>query len=284
MSSKGRDDQARRAYWTRLMDEAATFAERMVDYPVKECREPMVSLTDAVKDGGVEVTFSSRPHVEGHERMYFLRSGLIDDFIGVSREMNNRGWKLQVEDAFRSRSMQAGLARQGYTFDVILKRVLWELDGKSLEPNLVLRRIGSLIALSPKLGTHMSGSAIDISVFRYDGTELDRGGAYLEMSELTPMDSPFVSSSAHQNRKQITDIFEGSGFSAYPYEFWHYCKGDAYDAYLHSTNQPARYGAIDFDPLTGQVSPIQHPGEPLNSIDDIRQMIEERLERIDRSD
>ena len=284
MSSECRDERVRRAYWTRIMDEAADFVQKVVDYPINECREPMVSLINAVKNSGVDVTFSRRPHAEEQQRMHFLRAGLINDFIAVSREMNNRGWRLHVEDAFRSRSMQCGLACQDYTFDVILKRVLWELDGKLPDPGLLLRRIGALVALVPRVGTHMSGSAVDISVFRCDdGSELDRGAAYLDMSELTPMNSPFVSSDAHRNRKQITDIFEEFGFVAYPYEFWHYCKGDIYDAYLHSTDKPARYGAINFDPLTGQVDPIKHPNLPLNSIDNIRQMIEERLEQIENS-
>ncbi|RYF73986.1 MAG: hypothetical protein EOO39_09405, partial [Cytophagaceae bacterium] len=81
----------------------------------------------------------------------------------------------------------------------------------------------SLSATTAKTGTHVSGSAIDISVYSLeDGSEIDRGGPYLEMSELTPMKSPFVLESSLRNRQEITDVMAQHGFVAYPFEFWHY--------------------------------------------------------------
>ena len=47
--------------------------------------------------------------------------------------MNDRGWVLHVEDAFRTRAMQRGLWAQPHTFDVILDRVRWELGGRTPE-------------------------------------------------------------------------------------------------------------------------------------------------------
>ena len=67
------------------------------------------------------------------------------------------------------------------------------------------------------------------------------------MSERTPMNSPFVSPEAQRNRQEITAIMRESGFVEYPYEFWHYSSGDAYEQILLGTGQPARYGAVDFD-------------------------------------
>jgi hypothetical protein len=43
------DDEARRAYWTEQLDEAADFMQRANDYPVKECGEPMEALAPAVE-------------------------------------------------------------------------------------------------------------------------------------------------------------------------------------------------------------------------------------------
>ena len=49
----------------------------------------------------------------------------------------------------------------------------------------------TLVAQIPKTGTHMSESAIDISVLdRTTGAEVNRGKPYLELSELTPLNSP----------------------------------------------------------------------------------------------
>jgi len=53
--------------------------------------------------------------------------------------------------------------------------------------------------------------------------------AAASFSERTPMSSPFVSASARNNRKQISEIMLGCGFIAYPYEFWHYSQVEGYD-------------------------------------------------------
>ncbi|HUT57472.1 MAG TPA: M15 family metallopeptidase [Phycisphaerae bacterium] len=254
--------------------------EQAAAQPVAECGEPLVSLTDAVAQANVDVSFSSRPHVELQARMFYLRRGLIDDFLGVARAMNGRGWVLSVEDAFRTRAMQRGLWTQAYTFDVILDRVRWELGGQNPGAEIMFRRMSTLIAPFPKVGTHMSGSALDVSVLRRDGwTELDRGGPYLEMSEWTAMDSPFVSPEAQANRRAVTEIFEEFGFVAYPYEFWHYSKGDAFEAVLRGSADPPLYGPVDFDPATGDVTPIEDPAQPFWSLDEVHQMIASRLNR-----
>jgi D-alanyl-D-alanine dipeptidase len=143
-----------------------------------------------------------------------------------------------------------------------------------------MRRIGALVAAAPKVGTHMSGSAIDISVLdRASGQEIDRGRPYLEMSELTPMTSPFVSPEAHANRQAITALMAQHGFVTYPWEFWHYNQGDAYDHYLNRTGQPARYGAVNVSLTDGSVEPIADPLTPLNTYEEIENELNQALER-----
>ena len=134
--------------------------------------------------------------------------------------------------------------------------------------------MAALIAMNPRVGTHCIGSAIDISVFTLDGKrEIDRGAGYLELSELTPMDSPFVPEKARENRAEITSLMARHGFSTYPFEFWHYNGGDAYAEFLARSGRPARYGPIDFDPTSGAITPIVNALEPLNSEADISAMI-----------
>jgi hypothetical protein len=145
----------------------------------------------------------------------------------------------------------------------------------------MFRRMTALTATFPKIGTHMSGSAIDISVLRTaDLAEIDRGGPYIELSELTPMDSPFVSAEARRNRAEISEVMRRHGFVAYPYEFWHYSKGDAYTAYLTGSGSPARYGPVDLDPVSGNVNPISDAKKPLHSMEDIENHIESALSRL----
>lgn len=280
MMTNQTDDEARRAYWATQMDEAYAFMGQIRDYPVVECGEPLVLLTDAVRGTGIEVNFSERPHVQGLPRLYWLRAGLVDPFLGCARAMNQRGWILKVEDAFRTVTMQKFLARAPYTFDVVVQRLLWEGNGVLPPVALMMRRIGALVAAAPKVGTHMSGSAIDISVLdRTTGQELDRGGPYLEMSALTPMTSPFVSPAALANRQAITALMRDYGFITYPWEFWHYNQGDAYDHYLNRTGQPAQYGAVNFSLTTGQVEPLPDPLLPLNSPAEIEAELQGALAR-----
>lgn len=274
------DDNARRAYWATKMDEAYAFMAQIRQYPVVECGEPVVSLVDAVRGAGVEVAFSEKPHVKGLPRLFLLRAGLIDDFIGCARAMNERGWIVKVEDAFRTLTMQKFLARAPYTFDVIVERLLWEGNGAFPAVELVMRRVGALVASAPKVGTHMSGSAIDISVLHRDsGQEVDRGRPYLEMSERTPMDSPFVSAQAQANRAAITALMRQHGFVTYPWEFWHYNQGDAYDHYLNQTGQVARYGAVAVTLADGSVQAIEDTLTPLNSYEEIESEMLQAMER-----
>lgn len=274
------DNEERRAYWATKMEEAFAFMGHIRQYPVAEGGEPVVSLVDAVAGAGVEVVFSERPHVQGLPRLYLLRAGLLDDFIGCAREMNGRGWVLKVEDGFRTLTMQKHLARAPYTFDVVLERLLWECNGAQPPVELVTRRVAALVAAAPKVGTHMSGSAIDISVLdRATGEEIDRGRPYLEMSELTPMDSPFISAEASANRAAITALMGRHGFVTYPWEFWHYNKGDAYDHFLNQTGQPAPYGAVHINLADGSVQAIEEPLTPLNSPAEIENEMQAAMER-----
>jgi len=269
------DDEARRAYWTARLDEADAFMRDIAAYPLKECGEPMTSLVEAVRGAGVEAAFSDRPHVQGRPRMYFMRVGLVQPFLAAAAEMNARGWVLKVEDGYRTVQMQRGLGRQEHIFNAILRKVQWECGGERPPAGLLLRRVGALVANAPKVGTHMSGSALDISVLRRDtGEEVDRGGPYLEMSERTPMTSPFVSAQAQQSRREITALMCRHGFVAYPWEFWHYNAGDAYAEYLNRTGRPACYGPVHLDLVDGSVTPIENPTEPLNPLATIRDLME----------
>ncbi|NUP99835.1 MAG: hypothetical protein HUU35_08265 [Armatimonadetes bacterium] len=270
-------DEARRVYWREQMEQAARFMETIAGWPVAECGEPLASLPQAAAAAGVEVVFSERPHVLGLPRLYYLRSGLIAGFVAVAREMNQRGWVLRVEDGFRTLAMQQHQARGPHTFDVVLAKLRWECGGDP-SPELLARRLGALVAASPKVGTHMSGSAIDIAVLdRTSGDEIDRGGPYVDLSERTPMNSPFVSAAARANRQAITAVFARHGFVTYPWEFWHYSAGDAYAECLGGTGRPARYGAVHAELPSGAVTPIEAPEQPLNTLEDIARQLRERV-------
>ncbi len=254
---------------------------RVMKYPVAECGEPLVNLEQATAESGVHVEFSRKPHALGMPRLHLLRQGQIRGFLQAAAEMNCCGWIMRVEDGYRNRIMQKFIGCQSAIFDAILQVVIREFGGKTPTPEHMFKRTLTLVAQIPKTGTHMSGSAIDISVLdQATGLEIERGAPYLEISELTPMDSPFISPVARKNRLEITDIMRRAGFIEYPYEFWHYSSGDAYECVLSGQSTPALYGAVDWKPDTGKTESIPEPNCPLNSLDEIKAEIEASLLRI----
>ena len=277
------DEVARRAYWTQQLEAAYAFMfESILPYPVVECGEPFVSLREAAAQADVVVAFSSLKHVNNLDRLFYLREGQISNFLGAAKKMNELGWVLRVEDGYRTREIQKYLGLTPKVFDAVLQRVMWELEGKVPSPEFMFRRCSALVATVPKFATHMSGSAIDISVMNRNdpALEVDRGGPYIELSELTPMDSPFVSGVGQRHRNQITALMRDCGFVEYPWEFWHYSSGDAYDQFLRKTGKPAIYGAVDWDPVTNIVTPMADATAPLNSEEEIRAEIEAALQRL----
>lgn len=277
------DDEARRRYWAQVMDEAYDFMTRALDHPVAECREPVTSLIDAVGTEGVVVEFSTRPHAAAAPRLYYLRESLIPRFLAAARELNEAGWVMRVEDALRTPAMQKALAGSDEVFDRVLRRVVWECCGQQPPPELVLRRLTALAATTPKTGTHIAGSALDISVLSADGEEVDRDGRYVEISELTPMDSPYIRGGARTHREKITAMLGKHGFVAYPYEFWHYSQGDVYEALVRDHRAPARYGPVDVSLSDGAVNPLDGAEVPLFSTEEVGVLIERALVRLESS-
>jgi D-alanyl-D-alanine dipeptidase len=274
MGTERADEDQRRRYWKDQMDAAYAFMLEILEYPVAECGEKVASLPGAAASAGVTVHFSPLPHVLGLPRLFFLRTGILDDFLAAAEEMNRRGWAIRVEDAYRTREMQKHNALRPEVFPFVLAMTRWELGGALPDVELLRRRMAAVIAMNAKVGTHCSGSAVDISVVSLrDGREIERGGPYIEISERTPMGSPFVPAEARRNREEITALMARHGFQTYPFEFWHYNKGDAYDEKLRGSGRPARYGAVDIDPATGAVTPVADPAAPLNSDQEISALI-----------
>jgi D-alanyl-D-alanine dipeptidase len=274
------DDAARRAYWAEQMEAGYAVVEKVLKFEVRECGEGFASLRDAAEAAGVEMLYSTTKIAGELDRIFFMRESLVKDVMAVGRAMNERGWILKIEDGFRSLEMQGMLTRKPELFDVILAMCIWENGGKIPSAELVFRRAIVLIANIPKIGTHMSGSAIDVSVFRRDdGTEVWRGNPYLEMSERTPMRSPFVEEDARRNRLEITAMLEAQGFIHFPFEFWHFNKDDALGHVVSGNPAVPRFGPIDWDPRTNRVTAVSDPLSPLNPLPVIEREIAAALER-----
>lgn len=267
MPTTSANDDARRAYWAEQMELGYKMVEQLLAFPVHECGEKFGSIPAAAKAAGVEMLFSESKIAGDMDRVFYIRESLVDDVIAIGREMNQRGWVVKIEEGYRSLEMQRALGRKPAVFDAILRKCIWENGGEIPPVDFIFRRAAVMVANVPKAGTHMSGSAIDISVFDRDTRrEIGRGGPYLEMSERTPMRSPFITEGDLQNRLEITAIMESHGFMHFPFEFWHYNKGDAGAHVLTGNPSPARYGPVNWDSQTNQVTPVVSPMDPLTPL------------------
>ncbi len=277
------DDSTRRAYWAEQMQLGYELIQSTLPFEVRECGEGFASIPHTAGAADVEMMFSDSKIAGDIDRVFFMREGLVKKVIDIGRDMNARGLILKIEDGYRSMEMQRQLVRKPELFDAILRKCTWENGGQIPPVEMVFRRAMVLIANLPKVGTHMSGSAIDVSVFRRDdGTEVWRGNSYLEMSERTPMRSPFIEAADLQNRLEITSMMESHGFIHFPYEFWHFNQGDAIGHVLRNQPAPARYGPVHWEIQTNRVTPYDDPLSPLNPLSMIEKEIDAAINRADQ--
>jgi zinc D-Ala-D-Ala dipeptidase len=275
------DEAARVAFWVEYMEQSYALTEAITRYPLQESRERFASIQAAAEAAGVDLRFSTTLLAGQFERLFFIRESLIPDLMAIARDMNARGWILKIEDGYRTRQMQTALGRAAAIFDRILQSCIRECGGARPPVELVSRRAMVLVANVPLTGTHMAGAAVDISVLRRDdGAEVWRGKPYLEMSEYTPMDSPFITAQERQNRLEITRMMERHGFLHYPGEFWHYNKGDSLYQIRLGKGQPGRYGPVDWDPATNIVTPYADPRSPLTPLDVLESLIQQATARL----
>lgn len=275
------DEAARVAFWVEYMEQSYTLTEAIIRHPLQECGEGFASIRTAAEAAGAEMRFSTSNLAGQFERLFFIRESLMPDLMAIATDMNARGWILKIEDGYRTRAMQTALGRAPAVFDRILQSCIRECGGRRPPVELVSRRAMVLVANVPVTGTHMAGAAVDISVLRRDsGEEVWRGKPYLEMSEYTPMNSPFVTAEERQHRQEITRMMEQRGFLHYPGEFWHYNKGDSLYQIQARSGRPGRYGPVDWDPATNQVTPYADPLGLLTPLDTLESLIQQALARL----
>jgi D-alanyl-D-alanine dipeptidase len=260
----GRSLAARRRYWTAQMEAAHDYMQRLQEQPVAECGEPLRWLEPAAREAGVRIAFPTGLKLGVLPRVFALRASLVPRLLAVAEAMLRQGWLLRLDDAYRSLAVQAQGTSCDFVVDTVYRRAQWELGGRRPSLDLLLRRIRVLTATTAKSANHVSGSAMDISVLdAASGREVDRGGSYLEISERTPMGSPFLSRPARRNRDRINEILAAQGFLPYPYEFWHFSHGDADFELISGSSRPARFGPVDLEIASGRVTPVPDLGMEL---------------------
>ncbi len=257
------------------MDAAHAFMQRLLAYPVCECGEPLSCLQRQAEAAGVEMVFPADKKLGLFERRYEVRQSLVAPLLAVGEAMRRRGYVLRVEDGYRPPARQARGACGDYALQSALHWTRWELGGGEPTAELVFRRLAVWTATTPKFANHTSGSAVDVSLLNGDGTPADLGGTYPQMSYVTPMDSPFIPPDARRRRDMLCEAFGRQGFVAYPWEFWHFSRGDADAEMLTGSGEPARYASVHWSDGQDRPTPVEDLLEPFLTVEDVRARLEQ---------
>src|SRR4051794_27826067 len=104
------DEAARRRYWAEQMDAAVALVRAAAAHPLAEPGARCGRRDEAAREPGVEVDFSEKPHANGGPRIWLIRESLIPGVLAAAESLAAGGWRLVIEDCFRTRDIQRRLA------------------------------------------------------------------------------------------------------------------------------------------------------------------------------
>jgi len=264
-----------RTYWIEQMEAAHAFMQRLLEYPLVECGEPLASLPERSRAAGMEIVFAEGKKLVMFERVFCVRRSLVEPLMRAAEALLKRGYALRLEDAYRSPHVQARGAGSAFAVGHVLEKVRWELGGRTPTADLVFRRLAAWTATTLKLANHTFGSAVDATVVRRDGARVDLGGTYPELSPCTPMDSPWISAEVRRHRRMLCEVFGAEGFVPYPFEFWHFSRGDADCEMIRGSGLPGRFGPVRRLGEDGRILPVADVLRPLVTEADVARRLKE---------
>jgi D-alanyl-D-alanine dipeptidase len=110
-----------------------------------------------------------------------------------------------------------------------------------------VRRLTSRFVAPVEVAPHVAGAAVDLTLTRADGTELDLGTAIDATPEQSEgrcfTDAPDLAPSARAHRDLLARALGAAGLVNYPTEWWHWSYGDRYWALLTGADA-ALYGPV----------------------------------------
>lgn len=230
--------------------------EIIATVPIKESSEKLVFLPKLFQERGLPLSLSNLPFNQacgewaGKPRVFWVRESMANRLSILAEALSEVGILLHIEDAFRPVGVQEGLFK---------RRVVWIQDEHpDWDWDKILLEAKSKTAVSPRLASHKSGAAIDITFRRIsDGSPLDLGNRYPEGGALVAIDCPFVTADQWRTRQLFANSFRMAGFAIYDGEDWHASYQDNLAGILDGKLKDgyvARYGPIKkFSPTTGEI-------------------------------
>ena len=198
-----------------------------VDFEEKVTMDPsgFVLLADYVPGIVQEIRYYSTynfvgDRIEGYEEpCALLTKEAARALKSVSNEMNVRGYRLKVFDAYRP-------ARAVKNF------VLWGIEDLDLRmkpffyPDLEKQALFEQGYIASK-SSHSRGSTIDLTLLDMaSGKELDMGSPFDMFSEISHPDYRGITDEQYENRMILQKVMMRNGFEPIDCEWWHFTLAD----------------------------------------------------------
>ena len=206
-----------------------------IDYEKKVIMDPsgFVLLADYVPGIIQEIRYYSTynfigDRIDGYEQpCALLTREAARALKSVSMEMNVRGYRLKVFDAYRP-------------VTAVKHFVLWGIEDLDLRmkpffyPDLEKQELFAKGYIASK-SSHSRGSTIDLTLLDMStGMEVDMGSPFDMFSEISHPDNKDVTEEQYENRMILQDTMVRNGFEPFECEWWHFTlNGEPYpDTYF----------------------------------------------------
>jgi D-alanyl-D-alanine dipeptidase len=215
--------------------------------PVKECGETLISLPTLFASHDIPVEFNGDRDVNAKtKKLYFLRKSVAGALLAAAREFLENGMILKIEDAYRS------LMVQRIKFLEEVNELRKTPPRVSLEETKA--KANTYIAGIPILAAHTAGAAVDVTLVHKDSlAPVNFGPSYHSLDETSITDYPDIPDKAKENRQFFKKIMEKHGLINYPFEYWHYSRGDVCSAYVTGQKE-AIYAPVIIDEKSGEIT------------------------------
>jgi D-alanyl-D-alanine dipeptidase len=194
-----------------------------------DCGEPMVDARD-------ELRFDRR--LADPEGLYgCLRAGVVDRLVSAEALLP-KGLQLLVIEGYRPPGLQRRYFEE-YRLALRAAHPHWDEARSFVE--------ASKFVSPPEVAPHQTGGAVDLTLCRDNGVELDLGTPVNASPEVSGdrcfTGSRQITARAHELRGELGHVLTAVGLVNYPTEWWHWSYGERYWAHVHGLTR-TRYAPI----------------------------------------
>lgn len=202
---------------------------RIADIIAEDCGERLVDAREVLR--------FDRRLADDDGSYGLLRSGVVERLV-AAESLLPRGFQLLVIEGYRPARLQRTYF-EDYRRQLLDRHPGWDEQRSFVE--------ASKFVAPPQVAPHQTGGAVDLTLCRDNGVELDLGTAVNASPEDSAnacfTGSPRVSARAHELRGLLGHVLTSVGLVNYPTEWWHWSYGERY--WAHSVGRDrTRYAPV----------------------------------------